>query len=165
MAEAVVSRHEAGILQVSAFPGHGEAVSHFVSAINGAQNPSVVPSDNSVDMVEIAPFRWWVLFDNGRPCCDGLDADIGAVVDLSSSRVRFALRHPQWRAVLAKGCCMDFTGRHFTARGYAMTALGHYNVLLRVPVGVEGCDIYVGRSLALSLESWLADALLEFEKG
>ncbi len=163
MAEAIVSRHEAGILQVAAFFGHGEAVAQFVSTIAGARKLRVVPSERTIDVIEVAPSRWWVLFNGDRPCCDGLEPVEGCAVDLSSSRLRLALRHPRWREVLAKGCGIDLTGRHFTMAGHAMTAIGHYNVLLRVPEGIEGCDIYVGRSLALDLASWLADAVLEFE--
>ncbi len=135
MAEAVVSRHEAGILQVSAFPGTASAVSQFVATISAAQNSSVVrPKARS--MQSKSRRSGGGCCSRRSACCDELESRFGAAVDLSSSRVRLALRHPQWRAVLAKGCGIDFTGRHFTTRGYTMTALGHYNVLLRVP---DGC--------------------------
>jgi heterotetrameric sarcosine oxidase gamma subunit len=161
VADPFVSRHEAGILQFSAFAGQGEAATKFIASIDG----EALGVSSAVDVIEIAPFRWWMLFEAERPGLESLPASTGAIVDLSSSRVRVALRHPRWRAVLAKGCGVDLTGRHFTARRYAMTALGHYNVLLRALGDAEGCDVYVGRSLVQSLENWLSDSMLEFERG
>ncbi len=152
MPDPVISSHAAGILQVDALV-YGEGVRERVEAVRGA------------DILEIAPRRWWLLSRDGARLAapDGLAPGAAAIVDLSSSRIVLRLRHPRWRDVVAKGCGIDVFGADFVRRRYAATLFARFNVLLRMPDGADGCDLYVARSGAESLRRWLEDALVEFE--
>jgi heterotetrameric sarcosine oxidase gamma subunit len=150
--DAAISSHNAGIVQIAAFNGSGEAVSAIVGRMH-----------DRADVVEIGPGRWWLISADDRAgALDGLDAGAAAVVDLSSSRIVVRLRHPRWRDVVAKGCGIDLSSARFVRQSYAATSFARFNVLLRVPDGKEGCDLYVARSCADSLRRWLEDALVEF---
>jgi len=88
----------------------------------------------------------------------------GAVVDVTDSRTVLRLSGPRAREILAKGCALDLHRRSFALGDVAQTMLAKAVVVLHqlADDGEEAgpvFDIYVPRSFADYLWSWLGDAL------
>lgn len=86
-----------------------------------------------------------------------------AVVDVTDGRTVLRLSGSRARTVLAKGCALDLHPRAFSFGDVAQTALAKAEVILQQAVddGEEGgpaFDIFVTRSFADYLWSWLVDA-------
>lgn len=93
-----------------------------------------------------------------------LSSQHAAVVDVTDSRTVLRLSGPRARAVLAKGCALDLHPRAFALGDVAQTMLAKSAVILHHTVDdaeKEGSefDIYVPRSYADYLWSWLNDAI------
>jgi sarcosine oxidase subunit gamma len=85
-----------------------------------------------------------------------------AMVELSQGYAVVNVRGPACREVLAKGCGLDLHPRAFREDTCARTLLAHLFVTLDCR-GLEGFDIYVGRSFQWQLHSWLVDASIEYD--
>jgi sarcosine oxidase, subunit gamma len=89
-----------------------------------------------------------------------------ALTDVSDGRIALALFGPSARAVLAKGCPLDLHPRSFKPGQCAQSLLAKANVLLHLraddPHAGPTFDLYVARSFAPYLWSWLDDAGREY---
>ena len=85
-----------------------------------------------------------------------------AVVDVSESRTTIRLSGSNARDTLSKGCSIDLHPRAFTKSKVVNTLLAQAHVTLHqvTDSDVDGCiyDIFVHRSFAEYLWSWLEDA-------
>lgn len=85
-----------------------------------------------------------------------------SVVDVSDARTVIELRGARARDVLAKGCGLDLHPRRFRPGHCAQTALARAGVLIHQTSEEPAYDIYVDRSFAQYLWTWLEDAAAEF---
>ncbi|NQW01166.1 MAG: sarcosine oxidase subunit gamma [Rhodospirillales bacterium] len=90
-----------------------------------------------------------------------------ALVDVSESRTVIELSGKQARVVLDKGCSIDLHPRSFGPGQVVNTLLGRGHVLLHQTdhepaSGSSAYDIYVHRSYAEYLWSWIEDAAREY---
>lgn len=85
-----------------------------------------------------------------------------AVIDVSDARAVIHLSGPAARAVLAKGCSLDFHPRVFTPGQCAQSLLARAGVLIHQVSAEPVYEIYVARSFAHYLWTWLEDAASEF---
>jgi sarcosine oxidase, subunit gamma len=90
-------------------------------------------------------------------------ADVhAAITDLTDGRVAFRLAGPSARDVLAKGTPLDLHPRAFPPGSCAGTLLAKASVLIHLlddnPEHGSGFDVYVARSFAHYLWTWLEDA-------
>ena len=89
-----------------------------------------------------------------------------AITDLTDGRVAFRVAGPSARAVLAKGCPLDLHPRAFPPGSCAQSLLAKASVLIHL-VGEDrehdpNFDVYVARSFAHYLWTWLEDAGREY---
>jgi sarcosine oxidase, subunit gamma len=134
--------------------------------------PSTSASQGSVTVLWLGPDRWLVT-------CPGTDtvffmstlrealAEVhAAIVDVSDGRTALRLAGPDARDVLAKGCPLDLHPRAFAAGSCAQTLLAKAAVLVHLveddPRSGPAFDLYVARSFAHYLWSWLEDAGREY---
>ena len=138
--------------------------------------PNSAAAGKGVTVLWLAPNEWWVL-------ADGLETDAEtkladklskalkdlpvAVTAVGESRTRLRLAGPRARDLLAKGCALDFHPRIFGGPGTcAQTQLAKSLVVLHLVSedAAEGpvFDIFVLRSFADYLWSWLEDAAGEY---
>jgi sarcosine oxidase, subunit gamma len=94
-------------------------------------------------------------------------ADVhGAITDLTDGRVAFRVAGPSAREVLAKGCPLDLHPRAFPPGSCAQSLLAKASVLIHLlddaPERGSSFDVYVARSFAHYLWSWLEDAGREY---
>jgi sarcosine oxidase, subunit gamma len=89
-----------------------------------------------------------------------------AITDLTDGRVAFRLAGPSARDVLAKGTPLDLHPRAFAPGRCAQTLLAKASVLIHLvddePGRGPGFDVYVPRSFAHYLWTWLEDAGREY---
>jgi len=90
-----------------------------------------------------------------------------ALVDVSESRTVIRLSGPHARSVLNKGCSIDLHPRSFAPGQVVATRLARSHVILhQTQAGPSGSnpvyEIYVHRSFAEYLWSWMEDAAREY---
>ena len=86
----------------------------------------------------------------------------GAVVDVGEGRSVITITGDAARRVLAKGCTLDLHPRVFATGQCAQSLLAQATVLLHQTSDAPAYDIYVGRSFAEYLWTWLVDASVEY---
>ena len=91
-----------------------------------------------------------------------LEGQHAALTDVSHSRAILALSGPAARAVLAKGCPLDFHPRVFGPGRCAQSRLAKCQVLIHQTDADPAFEIHVGRSFAQYAWTWLEDAGGEF---
>jgi sarcosine oxidase subunit gamma len=84
------------------------------------------------------------------------------VVDVSDSRAVITLSGPRALDVLAKGCPLDLHPRVFSPGRCAQSLLAKAHVLLHRVDDAPTFEIYVHRSFADYLWTWLEDAAAEY---
>jgi sarcosine oxidase subunit gamma len=89
-----------------------------------------------------------------------------AITDVTDGRVAFHLAGPSARDALAKGCPLDLHARAFPPGRCAQSLLAKAPVLIHLvddqPEHGPGFDVYVARSFADYLWTWLEDAGREY---
>lgn len=149
---------------------------NFLAAVRGAagidlpQAPNTSSETPPLSALWLGPDEWMLI------CAGGSEGDVinsldtaltahhAAVVDVTDARTVFRLSGPGARTLLAKGCALDLHQRSFALGDVAQTLLAKAGVVLHQTVDDAEesgpvFDIYVGRSFADYLWSWLADAV------
>jgi sarcosine oxidase, subunit gamma len=79
---------------------------------------------------------------------DALNANGGALFDVSASRIAYVLRGSSATAVLAQGCPLDLDPRAFAPGRCAQSVFGHVSVLYYRHEDADTWTVFVARSLA-----------------
>lgn len=129
-----------------------------------AASPETTVGDGII-VLWMGPDRWWFI-DTGALPQDAeihraLDAFTAAVVEIGDSLAVISLSGPHARDVLAKGCTLDLHPRAFRGGQIAQTLLAKAQITLNQTADSE-YEIYVRRSFAEYLWTWLEDAALEY---
>jgi len=110
----------------------------------------------------IAPCQYWVVTHNAavdRAWPTVVAPLTGSVTPLSHSRVRLAVSGPAVRAMLGKLVSVDLAPKRLRVGDFVQTALHHTGILLH-RADEQRYELYLPRSFAASLWSWLNDAAL-----
>lgn len=116
----------------------------------------------------LGPEEWLVTTapDATAATLDALSAALtdhhAAVIDVSDARAVIHLSGPAARAVLAKGCSLDFHPHAFVPGQCGQSLLARAGVLIHQVSAEPVYEIYVARSFAHYLWTWLEDAASEF---
>lgn len=120
--------------------------------------PNTTASSGALSVLWLGP-RSWLLIESassGEAAVlkgfearrDALNAQGGALFDVSASRVAYAVRGEHATTVLAKTCPLDFHPRAFPAGRCAQSVLGHLNALICKHDEAPTFTVMVARSLA-----------------
>jgi sarcosine oxidase subunit gamma len=126
--------------------------------------PCTASAGDAVTALWLGPDEWLVVSDRHGPEAlgDRLRAALAglavAVTDVSDARLIFRVSGPGTPDLLAQGCRLDLHPRAFAPGACAQTLLARVPVLLHRPADEPDLDVYVGRSYADYLWSWLVDA-------
>ncbi len=127
--------------------------------------PNTVAGD-TVRVIWLGPDEWLVVADPDIDLGAKLDAVTNnrhaAVSDVSESRTILTLGGTRARAVLAKGCALDFHASAFGPASCAQSMLAKAHVILHQTSDAPQFEIYVHRSFAEYLWAWLEDASAEY---
>ena len=116
----------------------------------------------------LGPDEWLTVFPDERReevlsrLRDALAPLHAAVVDVSHARAIVELSGAHARNVLQKGCHLDLHPSRFSAGNVAQSKLARCHVLLHQTDDAPAYDLYVQRSFARYLWSWLEDAAAEY---
>jgi sarcosine oxidase subunit gamma len=179
---AMTERPHRGIVNLRLDPGNAEAMAAFETAFGFAL--PIAANDTAGDADTIAlwlgPEEWWLVEpgpepDAGPQLAENLRAALtghfAAVTEVGESRTCIRVSGPRTRALLQKGCPLDFHPSVFKAGACAQSILAKAGVTLHLfadesaaQAGAEGpvFDIYVLRSFAEYLWVWLEDAAFEY---
>ena len=144
-----------------------EAVS-AVLGLDPVAEPLTAMRRRDVEMLRLGPDEWLVAVPERRveriesELRGALDGQRAALADVSHSRAVLALSGPDARAVLSKGCPLDFHPRVFGPGRCAQSTLARCQMLIHQSSAAPAFEIYVPRSFAQYAWTWLMDAGQEF---
>lgn len=180
---AMTERPHRGIVNLRLDPKNTEAMAAFEAAFGfalpAAPNTSAGnTSAGNADTIALwlGPDEWWLVVPGPEPeagpeLAENLRAALSdhfaAVTEVGESRTCIRVSGPSARALLQKGCPLDFHPRTFVAGACAQSILAKATVTLHLfadESATEGpvFDIYVARSFAEYLWAWLDDAGAEY---
>jgi len=121
-------------------------------------------ADGAVHILCLAPGEWLAVFDAGEELEGHLRAwnraSAGvAAVTVSDASAVIRIQGRQSRAVLSRGCGLDFHPTSFKPASCARTLFAKTTLIVDC-VGPECFDLYLGRSYQAYLHAWLTDAAL-----
>jgi sarcosine oxidase subunit gamma len=99
-------------------------------------------------LIESSPARQSAALTDFAVRRDALNAQGGALFDVSASRVAYAIRGPLAATVLAKSCPLDFHPDVFPVGGCAQSLFGRVNALIYRQDAAPTFVMLVARSLA-----------------
>ena len=174
----MTERPHRGIVNLRLDPQNAEAMAAlkaaFGFALPAAANTSAGDTDTIV--LWLGPDEWWLVVPGPEPeagpeLAEKLRAALAdhfaAVTEVGESRTCIRVSGPSARALLQKGCPLDFHPRAFVAGACAQSILAKATVTFHLfadESATEGpvFDIYVQRSFAEYLWAWLEDAGREY---
>lgn len=166
---AIRERWPLAKVEVAAIGGGGEAVGARLAGALGmvrAPKPNQIAAAADRLLLWVGPDRWLAVAPLRRDLFCALRAEWPAtdatVVDLSSARTCVRLAGAKARAVLAKGCTLDFHPRARPGGYCAQSTMFGIQALVHVVATGETFDLYVPRGLAVSFWQALGDAAAEF---
>lgn len=163
---ALAERRLASLVQVCAWPDTVDRIEAVVAAVTGCSMPTQPNGSSSADghvVMSLGPGRYLIESDDPRLAQkfdEQIDADLGAITDLSHARIAIRVDGPRATWVLSKGLALDLDPRAFPPSGVAQSAIHEIGVIVR-RLANDKFDLYVTRGFALSFLDWLTDAAAE----
>ena len=139
-----------------------------VLGIEPVVEPLTSVRKRDVSMLWLGPDEWLVVTPDRRVAriegtlYDALEGQRAALTDVSHARTILTLSGPEARAVLAKGCPLDFHPNVFEPGHCAQSRLAKCQVLIHQTDAAPTFEIHVNRSFAQYAWTWLEDAGKEF---
>lgn len=120
--------------------------------------PGEAHSADGRDLLWLQPDTYMLVMPRGTlPALDAL-APFASLVDQSAGRSCFKLTGPRARAVLAKGCRLDFHPRVFGPGRVASSTLAHVNCVIQQIDAEPRFRLIVFSSFAQHVAEWLGHA-------
>lgn len=164
----LMERHPLEAVQVAAQKGGGVRTVEVLTRTFGTTPPAPnrAAVSGAFSLFWVGPERWLAVGPKGRELYRALRGalaeDAAAVVDLNQSRTCLRVAGPMGRAVLAKGCAIDFHPRACSAGHAVQSTVVDVNALIHVVEPAMAFDLYVARGFAHSFWEWLTDAAAEY---
>ena len=142
-----------------------------VLGIEPVVEPLASVRKRDVSMLWLGPDEWLVVVPDRRAARiegalrDALEGQRVALTDVSHARTILTLSGPEARAVLVKGCPLDFHPRVFGPERCAQSRLAKCQVLIHQTDASPTFEIHMNRSFAQYAWTWLEDAGKEFGVG
>lgn len=167
----VVLRERSYRAQLCLRGGPGVEFDEGVENVLGVRPPiesGSAAGNGDTSLLWLGPDEWLAVFPDERreevlsALRDALAPLHTAVVDVSHARAIIALAGPHARSVLQKGCHLDLHPSRFGAGNVAQSKFARCHVLLHQTDDAPAYDLYVHRSFARYLWTWLEDAATEY---
>jgi len=132
------------------------------------KSPNRTVSAKGLTALWLGPDEWLVVGPPGsedkiaHDLRDALAGQHAAVTDVSEGRTVIGLAGRHARDVLMKGCPLDLHPREFKTGDCAQSALAKAVIILHQTGNAPAYDIYIERSMADYLWTWLEDACQEY---
>ncbi len=171
---ALAERPHRGMVDLRLDPTDETAMNAFAEAFGFAlpMQPNTTAGNGEASALWLGPDEWWLVVPGpepvaGRELADKLRAALAdgfaAVTEVGESRTCIRIAGPKARALLQKGCPLDFHPRAFGAGACAQTLLAKATVAIHLSADESVADgpvfeVYVLRSFAEYLWTWIEDA-------
>ncbi len=175
---ALAERPHRGMVNLRLDPSDAAAMAAFEAAFGFAlpTRPNTTAGDGAARALWLGPDEWWIVSRGPGPgagpdLADKLRAALAdgfaAVTEVGEGRTCIRIAGPKARALLQKGCPLDFHPRAFGAGACAQTLLAKATVVIYLSADESAADgpafeVYVLRSFAEYLWIWLEDAGREY---
>lgn len=143
-------------------------VAKQVAGITLPKTPNTTASLNSFRTLWLGPDEWLVVGGDGeqesliQQLEEAFHGQHVSLVDVSAHRTILQLSGPKARDVLEKGCLLDLHPRAFGSGQCVGTVISKTQVYLEQTNDGPTYRLYVVRSFARHLASWLMDAMAEY---
>jgi sarcosine oxidase subunit gamma len=139
--------------------------------LDGRELPSQVGETmpGQIRVLCLGPGEWLIVSDVGGAFTvrEQIEQELQqqgvALVDLTHGLGVLQVVGPETRELLSKGCGLDLHPRSFPPNRCASTRFAQIPVIVDCLDGPPRFDLYVARSYLGFLQSWLADATIEFD--
>ena len=175
-----VGRHPAGVepgvllreivgwdlVQAAGWRGRTDALAVAIERTLGLappRDPSESRAADGVEVLSVAPRRFWCIVPDGDPrpaqLRDAIEPETGCVTGLGHSHTRVRVEGPAARRLLARDIAVDLDPAAFATGRIARTALHHVPVTLQcIEAGGSGTfDLYLPRTLAPATWEYLLE--------
>ena len=175
---ALAERPHRGMVNLRLDPTDETAMNAFAEAFGFALpvQPNTTAGNGEASALWLGPDEWWLVIpgpepEAGRELADKLRAALAdhfaAVTEVGESRTCIRIAGPKARALLQKGCPLDFHPRAFGAGACAQTILAKATVAIHLSADESVAErpvfeVYVLRSFAEYLWTWIEDAGREY---
>ncbi len=175
---ALAERPHRGLVNLRLDPSDAGPVAAFEAAFGFAlpAQPNTTAGNGEASALWFGPDEWWIVSpgpgpEAGPEFAEKLRAALAdgfaAVTEVGESRTCIRIAGPKARALLQKGCPLDFHPRAFGAGACAQTCLAKATVAIHLSADESAADgptfeVYVLRSFAEYLWIWLEDAGQEY---
>lgn len=135
-----------------------------VLGVSLPRKPNTVAAADDVKILWLGPDEWLVVTPPGReseivPALRGaLVKAFASVTDVSSAQTVINIEGPKARDALAKGCPLDLHPRAFASGQSAQSRIAKADAIIHQLDDTPSFDLFVRRSFAEYLWSWLTDA-------
>ena len=113
----------------------------------------------------LAPGEWMIVGHTGEACSllvAAAGAKVAHLADIGEGMVTYAVSGSTARDLLAKGCTLDLHPRVFASDQCAQTLFAQVGIVVDRPPEGDEFIVHASASYAHHLESWFADAVIEF---
>ena len=151
--------HGLKLHQVAAWAASMDAVAAQVASTVGATQapgPCKAEAVNNLAALRIEPMKWW-LYGIEAPI---LDAEQGAVLDISHSRTHVRVSGPEAATLLNRFLPLDLRESSFPVDTVASTMIHHVGVTLWR--SSDGYELFIPRGFALSLWEMMVESAKQF---
>lgn len=145
--------------QVAAWPDTVAAVGTMAAGMAGADTapgPGRATAGSNGALLRVEPLKWWLYGAEA----EALDAQQGAILDLSHSRSHLRITGTDARLCLNRLVSLDLRERSFPAGAVGSTVLHHVSITLWR--SSDGFELFVPRGFAVSLWEVLFDTAVQF---
>lgn len=121
------------------------------------QAPNTIVATDALTALWLGPTSWLLVAGGASPLVDfaakrdAMNAQGGALFDLTASRVAWTVSGAHAATVLATSCPLDFHPRAFVAGACAQSVLGHINAVIVKRDETATFTVMVARSFARDL--------------
>ena len=142
-----------------------------VAAVLGFELPTTSNSSSnrgSSSCLWLGPDEWLIVKTGSHPddlaqrLASAVSLGWGSVVDVSDHYAVLELSGPEAPQVISHGCSLDTHARRWPLGACAQTLLAHMQVILHHVAPGPTFHVYVRRSLADYVVTWLLDASVEY---
>ena len=152
----------------------GKPVKKFLDGVRKAlgltlpKTPNTTAAGKDLTALWLGPDEWLLVGPPGaeggiaKGLRDALKDQHAAITDVTEGRTVIGLAGRNAGDILMKGCPLDIHPRQFKSGDCAQSVLAKATIILHQTSDAPAYDIYVERSFADYLWTWLEDAALEY---
>jgi len=151
------------VLQFAAWPEAITKMGKRLSKVVGVKSmPGIsrLSRNEDASLLRIEPLKWWLVVPQALTDLPEVDAETGAVLDLSHARTWITIKGLAAENLLSNFLPIDWRQAHFSGDHLASSAMHHVGVT--VWRGEDGFNMLVPRSFAGSIWQLLEDSARQY---